>query len=76
MIAKLTTQSVQQKIEVQAEVQAVDTTDATTGQAIESRHDPRTAAGHAKLSAVADAFDGGAERTECGCPAGTRPGAH
>ncbi len=36
MIAKLTTQSVQQKIEVQAEVQAVDTTDATTGQAIES----------------------------------------
>ena len=36
MIAKLTTQSVQQSIEVQAEVQAVDTTDATTGQAIES----------------------------------------
>ena len=36
MIAKLTTQAVQQKIEVQAEVQAVDTTDATTGQAIES----------------------------------------
>ncbi len=36
MIAKLTTQAVQQKIEVQAEVQAVDTTDATTGQAIEN----------------------------------------
>ncbi len=36
MIAKLTTQSVQQKIEVQAEVQTVDTTDATTGQAIEA----------------------------------------
>src|ERR1035438_1651882 len=36
MIAKLTTQAVQQKIEVQAEVQTVDTTDATTGQAIES----------------------------------------
>ena len=36
MMAKLTTQAVQQKIEVQAEVQAVDTTDATTGQAIES----------------------------------------
>src|ERR1700688_3496097 len=36
IIAKLTTQAVQQKIEVQAEVQAVDTTDATTGQAIES----------------------------------------
>ena len=36
MIAKLATQSVQQKIEVQAEVQQVDTTDATTGQAIES----------------------------------------
>jgi hypothetical protein len=36
MIAKLTTQAVQQKIDVQAEVQAVDTTDATTGQAIES----------------------------------------
>src|SRR6201993_1608687 len=36
MIAKLTTQAVQQRIEVQAEVQAVDTTDATTGQAIES----------------------------------------
>ena len=36
MIAKLSTQSVQQKIEVQAEVQAVDTSDATTGQAIES----------------------------------------
>ena len=34
--AKLTTQAVQQKIEVQAEVQTVDTTDATTGQAIES----------------------------------------
>src|SRR3984893_14597867 len=36
MIAKLTTQAVQQKIEVQAEVQTVDTSDATTGQAIES----------------------------------------
>jgi hypothetical protein len=36
MIAKLTTQAVQQKIEVQAEVQTVDTTDAATGQAIES----------------------------------------
>jgi len=36
MTAKLTTQSVQQKIEVQAEVQQVDTSDATTGQAIES----------------------------------------
>ncbi len=36
VIAKLSTQAVQQKIEVQAEVQAVDTTDATTGQAIES----------------------------------------
>jgi len=33
---KLTTQQVQQKIEVQAEVQTVDTSDATTGQAIES----------------------------------------
>ena len=36
MIAKLSTQSVQQKIEVQAEVQQVNTSDATTGQAIES----------------------------------------
>jgi hypothetical protein len=36
MIAKLTPQSVQQKIEVQAEVQEVNTSDATTGQAIES----------------------------------------
>ena len=36
MTAKLSTQSVQQKIEVQAEVQTVDTTDATTGQAIDS----------------------------------------
>ncbi len=36
MIAKLTTKSVQQKIEVEAEVQTVDTSDATTGQAIES----------------------------------------
>ncbi len=36
MIAKLSTQAVQQKIEVQAEVQTVNTTDATTGQAIES----------------------------------------
>jgi len=36
LTAKLTTQAVQQKIEVQAEVQTVDTTDATTGQAIES----------------------------------------
>ncbi|HEV2401825.1 MAG TPA: TonB-dependent receptor [Candidatus Sulfotelmatobacter sp.] len=36
MTAKLQTQSVQQKIEVQAEVQTVDTTDATTGQAIDS----------------------------------------
>ncbi len=36
MTAKVSTQSVQQKIEVQAEVQTVDTTDATTGQAIES----------------------------------------
>jgi hypothetical protein len=36
MIAKLTTKSVQQKIEVEAEVQAVDTSDATTGQAIDS----------------------------------------
>jgi len=35
MTAKLTTKSVQQKIEVQAEVQTVDTSDATTGQAIE-----------------------------------------
>ncbi len=36
MTAKLSTQAVQQKIEVQAEVQTVDTTDATTGQAIEA----------------------------------------
>ncbi|HKU24294.1 MAG TPA: carboxypeptidase-like regulatory domain-containing protein, partial [Candidatus Sulfotelmatobacter sp.] len=36
MIGKLSTQAVQQQIEVQAEVQTVDTTDATTGQAIES----------------------------------------
>ncbi|MGA2101413.1 MAG: carboxypeptidase regulatory-like domain-containing protein [Candidatus Sulfotelmatobacter sp.] len=36
MTAKLTTQSVQQKIEVQAEVQTVDTSDATTGEAVES----------------------------------------
>ena len=36
MLAKLATQAVQQQIEVQAEVQTVDTTDATTGQAIES----------------------------------------
>ena len=36
MIAKLTPQAVQQKVEVQAEVQAVETTTATTGQAIES----------------------------------------
>ncbi|HUO13697.1 MAG TPA: TonB-dependent receptor [Verrucomicrobiae bacterium] len=36
MIAKLATKAVEQKIEVQAEVQEVDTTDATTGQAIES----------------------------------------
>jgi len=37
MIAKLSTKSVQQKIEVEAEVQAVDTSDATTGQAIDSQ---------------------------------------
>ncbi len=36
MIAKLSPQTVQQKVEVQAEVQTVDTSDATTGQAIES----------------------------------------
>ncbi len=36
MIAKLTPQAVQEHIEVQAQVQTVDTTDATTGQAIES----------------------------------------
>ncbi len=36
MTAKLSTKSVQQKIEVEAEVQAVDTSDATTGQAIDS----------------------------------------
>src|SRR5438445_1645375 len=36
MIAKLSPKSVQQHIEVQALVQTVDTTDATTGQAIES----------------------------------------
>ncbi|MFZ0817746.1 MAG: TonB-dependent receptor [Candidatus Sulfotelmatobacter sp.] len=36
LIAKLKTQAVQQQVEVQAEVQQVDTTDATTGQAIES----------------------------------------
>jgi len=36
MIAKLRTRAVQEKIEVQAEVQAVETTQATTGQAIES----------------------------------------
>src|SRR5579863_8293526 len=36
MIAKLSPQAVQQKVEVQAEVQTVDTSDATTGQAIES----------------------------------------
>lgn len=37
MIAKLSTKSVQQKIEVEAEVQTVDTSDATTGQAIDSQ---------------------------------------
>ena len=36
MIAKLSPQAVQQKVEVQAEVQTVNTSDATTGQAIES----------------------------------------
>lgn len=36
MIAKLRTQAVQEKIEVQAQVQAVETTQAATGQAIES----------------------------------------
>src|SRR6202166_1367001 len=36
MIAKLTPQAVQEHVEVQAQVQTVDTTDATTGQAIES----------------------------------------
>jgi len=36
MTAKLSTKSVQQKIEVESEVQTVDTSDATTGQAIES----------------------------------------
>jgi Carboxypeptidase regulatory-like domain/TonB dependent receptor len=36
MIAKLRTQAVQEKVEVQAQVQAVETTDATTGQAIEA----------------------------------------
>ena len=36
LLAKLKTQSVQQQVEVQAQVQEVDTTDATTGQAIES----------------------------------------
>jgi len=37
MMAKLRTLAVQEKIEVQAQVQTVETTDATTGQAIESR---------------------------------------
>src|SRR6266853_6326344 len=36
VIAKLSPQAVQQNIEVQAEVQEVDTSDATTGQAIEA----------------------------------------
>src|SRR5215831_3188273 len=36
MSAKLSTKAVQQKVEVQAEVQMVDTSDATTGQAIEA----------------------------------------
>lgn len=36
LIARLKPQAVQQQIEVQAEVQQVDTTDATTGQAIEA----------------------------------------
>jgi hypothetical protein len=36
IIAKLSTEAVQQKIEVQAEVPTVNTTDATTGQAIEA----------------------------------------
>src|SRR5579859_5269344 len=36
MNAKVSTQSVQQQIEVQAEVQTVDTSDAATGQAIEA----------------------------------------
>ena len=37
LIAKLRPQAVQQQVEVQAEVQQVDTTDATTGQAIEAQ---------------------------------------
>jgi hypothetical protein len=36
MIAKLTPQAVQEHIEVQAQIQAIDTTDATTGQAIDT----------------------------------------
>src|SRR5579863_1640056 len=36
MIAKLSPQAVQQRVEVQAEVQTVDTSDATTGEAVES----------------------------------------
>jgi len=37
LIAKLKPQAVQQQVEVEAEVQQVDTTDATTGQAIEAQ---------------------------------------
>jgi hypothetical protein len=37
MIAKLSTKTVQQNIEVQAMVETIDTTDATTGQAIDSQ---------------------------------------
>ncbi|HUO24934.1 MAG TPA: TonB-dependent receptor [Candidatus Aquilonibacter sp.] len=36
LIAKLSPKAIQQRIEVQAEVQSVDTTDATTGQAIDT----------------------------------------
>ena len=64
MTAKLSTQSVQQKIEVQAEVQTVNTTDATTGQAIEASTIRALPLETQELSAIADVVERRAGGTE------------
>ena len=76
MTAKLMTQSVQQNIEVQAEVQTIDTSDATTGQAIESntiRALPLATQNFQQLLTLSTRRVG---RAECSLAVGARRGSH
>ena len=64
--------AVTEKVEISAQVTSVETTNATTGQSIDTSTVRELAPGHAELSATAHPVHWRAERTECLRPARSR----